>query len=261
MTDVAVPVRHATPRLHGVVGDRLEEQRLFDDVVGVGEALLQVAVGPFVLEHASGHLALLAVRAPRGGEVLGRPLDALDHRLHAGVGPLADDAVAVGQGVRPARRDRVQRVERERQRLEVDVDLLDRVGGDLLAHRGDGKHRLALVLGVVGQSALIQRPRFAHELGKVVGGEDRFNAFHLKRRRGVDVPHPGMGHRRKQLLGEQHALLTPVLGVLGASRDFLDQIGWSVVGAYECRLGHLCSSAQAVRAFRSARSAVFRILL
>ena len=70
----------------------------------------------------------------------------------------------------------------ERQRLEVELDPLDRLGGGQLVDRGDGQNRLALIQRLVGQRAL-----GAAQIGQIVGGENRLDAGHRQRRAGIDA--------------------------------------------------------------------------
>ena len=79
----------------------------------------------------------------------------------------------------------LQRIDGERQRLEVDVDELDRLGRDVLAHRGQRQDRLALIERLVGERAL-----GAAEIGEIVGGDEAVHARQRQGPRGVDAAAP-----------------------------------------------------------------------
>ena len=67
------------------------------------------------------------------------------------------------------------------------------------------------------------------EIGKIVGGEDRFHARHRQRLAGVDADHARVRHRAEQQLAEEHAVGAEIFGVARLARDLGDEIGRRVV--------------------------------
>ena len=65
-----------------------------------------------------------------------------------------DPDVAVEARVGAARPQALDRIDDERQRLEIDVDALDRLRGGRFVDGRDGENRLALIERLVGQRAL-----------------------------------------------------------------------------------------------------------
>src|ERR1700722_16899659 len=119
----------------------LLEQRLIHDVVGRLETGLEIAEGCFLACFA-------APRKPPLGdfiEVLGAPLDSLDFRV------LIED-VAVGTGIPSVWPQAVQRIDDERQRLEIHFHLLDRFGRSPFVYGRNGENRLTGIHWFVGQS-------------------------------------------------------------------------------------------------------------
>ena len=236
---------------------RLVIERPIDDEVGLLEPLGDVTDRPL---HVG--LAVRQTSAARRGERVGGPLLLLDHVLGrlARLGRrVAHDHVAVAARVGAARPQAVERVERERERLEIDLDLLDRVRRDPLAVGGDGEDRLPFEEGLVGDAGLVERV----VLGEVLLGEDRVHAGHRQRRRRVDLAHPAVRHRRQHALREQHAVGAPVLGVAGAPGDLGVVVGRRVVGAV-VGPGHLSSPphcGHTLFTYSAARIALLRILL
>jgi hypothetical protein len=236
---------------------RLVVERPIDDEVGLLEPFSDVADRPLDVG-----LAVRQSRSAGRGERVGGPLLYLDHvlgRLARLRRRVADDHVAVAARVRAARSQAVERVERERKRLEVDLDLLDGIGCDPLAVGGDGEDRLPLEQRFVGDAGLVQRI----VLGEILLGEDRVHAGHRERRRRVDLAHPAVRHRRQHALREQHAVGAPVLGVAGTPGDLGVVVGRRVVGAV-IGPGHLSSPphyGHTLFTYSAARIALLRILL
>lgn len=147
----------------------------------VPEAGLEVAVRPLVVDLSHRQLAV-----GRGGEVGVGPLDLGDALA-------AHHRVAVQAGVGAVRPQALERVEHERERLEVQLDLPDRVLCDRLVHRGQRGDRLAHEVRRVGEDGVARRG----DLGHVVVGQDRDHTFHRERRRGVDASHARMRHGKR----------------------------------------------------------------
>ena len=170
------------------------DEGLVEDEVGLLEAGLEIAERPLVGVLAERQLAVAG-----RGEVLVGPLQL----LHLRPGGAAGAAPAAGRRrrgrtqtlpsrarVRAARPQALERIDDERQRLELDLDRLDRFGRGELVDGRDREDRLALVERLVGQAALAERAgddAFA-EVGavddgrQIVGGEDRLDAGHRQRR-------------------------------------------------------------------------------
>ena len=69
--------------------------------------------------------------------------------------------------------------------------------------------------------------------GKLVGGEDAFDARHRQRLARVDALHAAVRQRAEQQLAEQHAVDAEVFGVLGLAGDLGDKVRRDVVLADE----------------------------
>ena len=135
----------------------LHDEGFVDDERRGLEAGVEIAVRPLV-----GRLAHRQAAFGRVREILRGPFQHLHlrprrRRRRAGVG-------AAGTGVTqtlPSRRafglpgpQALDRIGDERQRLEIEIDALDRRGGGRFVDRGDGENRLALIERLVGQRAL-----------------------------------------------------------------------------------------------------------
>ena len=87
--------------------------------------------------------------------------------------------------VRAAGPQRLERIDHERQRLEIDLDLFDGLGGGQLVHGGDRQNRLALIQRLIGQRlvrrsllAAIRVPlsvRTVGRRGQIFLGQDRLS--------------------------------------------------------------------------------------
>ena len=161
----------------------------------------------------------------------------------------APHALPVVRAFGPSGTKAVERIDDERQRLEIDDDLFDRFGGGELVNRGDGEDRLARVERLVGQRAFGVRA----EIRQVVGGEDRLHAGHRERGARVDAAHARVRHRAEEELGEQHAVGAEVFGVARPAGDLRDEVRRRVVLADEFRRQplrcppHVFSAAHAAR--------------
>src|SRR5690606_4460583 len=120
------------------------DERLVEHERRLGEARVDIAVGP-LLHGPAGRKLILA----DGGEVLRGPLEARDLA--------AVDDVAVRAGIRAARIQALERIDRERQLLVVDANPLERIRRELLALRGDREDRLADEEGLVRQDLVLRR--------------------------------------------------------------------------------------------------------
>ena len=96
-----------------------------------------------------------------------------------------------------------QRIDREGQRLELDLDLFDGLGRRDLVDRRDRQDRLTLVDRLVRERDLaieLARDHLAvvvHGVGRlrqVVGRENRLDAGHRHRRARVEARHPRVRH-------------------------------------------------------------------
>ena len=207
-----VPVRHGAAGLHRVVGQRLVHHRVLEHVVRFGEGRGEVAVvpGEVRLAHRQPALGLRRV------EVRLRPL-----HFHEFPPALAEaQHVALESGVRTAGAEAMERVDRERKRLEVEVDRLDRVRRRRLVDRRQREDRLAHVLRLIRERRLAGRVRLVH----LAGAQDPEHAGHGERPARVHAAHPRVRHGAQEELGEDHPLRLEVLRVLGSSRDFRAQV-------------------------------------
>ena len=247
-------------RLERMVRVRLVIERLVDDEVGFLEAGVEVAD------------ARLRVGQPRA---VGRR--ALGRLAEVGVGPLRRFATSgsrpapgtirclrVARWGRPGAGCRADRARRER--LEVDLDLLDRIGRDPLVVGGDGEDRLPLVerlVGDAGGSASVAPADSARARADRSSREDRVHAGHRERGRCVDLAHAAVRHRATAALREQHAVGALVLGVARATGDLRVVVGRRVVGADGPwpAIGSPRSQRCCPPTYSAARIALFRILL
>jgi hypothetical protein len=185
-----------------------------------------------------------------GGKIVRRPLERLDFRTGrrrrgAGLGRRrgrrAYPHVALRPGVRAAGLQAFDWIDDKRQRLELDLNLLDGLGGGRFVNRRDGQDRVADIQRLVGQPALAERAGddpFA-EVGafddrrQVVDGEDRLHARHGHRGSCVDPHDLGVRHRAQEQLREQHPLDPVVFRVFGFAGDLGQQVGGRIVLADE----------------------------
>ena len=123
----------------------LRVEGLVEDEVGLLEAFLDIAEHERVGRLAHGQSALGGL-----GEVGVGPLQVHDLQRRSGAGV----DVALRAGVRAAGPQAVERVDHEGQRLVVDLNEVDGVGGHGLVDGGDRENRLALVDGLVGERDL-----------------------------------------------------------------------------------------------------------
>ena len=163
--------------------------------------------------------------------------------------------VALRARVGAARPQAVNRIDDERQRLELDVDRLDRERSGELVDGGDGENRFALVERLVRQAALGLRRRL-HAFAErgacsgarhVVGGENGLDAFHRERPARVEPRDARVRHLAAEQLGEQHAFDAIVLGVLRLAGDLGDKVGGRVVLADQLRVSHIRHSSCVLR--------------
>jgi hypothetical protein len=173
---------------------RLHDERLVDDDRGILETGVQVAVRPFVGRGSHRQRAIAS-----GGEILFGPLQRL--KLWPGrraTGPGSGRRrriphVAFSSPVGAGRPEAFDRIGDEWQRLEPDVDPLDRLDGRQLVDRRDGEDRLALIKRLVSQRSL-----GAAQVGQIIGGENRFDAWHRQRRAGIDADDARVRHRAEE---------------------------------------------------------------
>ena len=200
-----LPVGHAAARLHAVMRQRGRDEAFLVHHLALLELRLDVAEVPFLGRLAHGQLTILDAREIGGGPFqLGRR----QSRQRADVESVTARVLASGKQA-------LQRIEREWQRLVVDLDLLDGVLGGLLRQRGHGEDGLTHVHGLLGE-----RGREARRAGRnVVGRDHAQHAFHLERFGRVDVLDARMRHGAGEQPAEHHAVGTKILGVLGRARD------------------------------------------
>ncbi len=222
------------------------DKRLVEDEVGLLEARLDVAGLPLVRVLAERELP-----GPGRGEILFRPLQFL-HLRPRGRGrracpgswlrgarrrQRANPGVALRARVGTVGPQRFKRIDRERQRLVLDLNPLDRFGRGELVHRRHGQNRLAVIQRLHRQAALAERARDdaltqvrALDHGRqIVDGQDRFDARHRERRARVDAHHARMRHRAAQQLREQHPLGAEVFRVLRLACHLRDEVRGRIV--------------------------------
>ena len=185
------------------------DEGFLDDRLRLGEAGFEVAVGPF--GHGLAHRQLVVSRQR---EILARPFDGL--QLDAA--PVGD--VAADMGVGAVGLQAVERVDAERQGLEIDLDRLDRVLGLLFGRRGERHDRLPDEDRVVGEDGV---PRILRLLD-FARKHDADDAGHFHRLARVDRLDPGVRHGRRKNLEEHHAVGAEVLGVFGRAGNLRMEI-------------------------------------
>ena len=186
------------------MGKPAGDEAFLDDQLGGLEAGVDVAVAPLLRRLAQRQLVVAG-----RGEIGGVPFDGLQVDLRR-------RDIAVGARIGTAREQAFQRIGDMGQLLEIDLDRLDRFGGDLLGLGRDRQDRLADIEHLVlGEDRRLRR----RELRHVVGGEDAEHALDLQRRRGVDAADLGVRDRAGQGLAEHHAVGTEVLGVFRPAGD------------------------------------------
>lgn len=142
----------------------LHDERLVDHEVRTSEARVEIAEGPFLDRLAHRHAAFGCL-----SEVGFCPLQSLARgrrrrlarRCRHGRAP----HVAVGARVGTVGAQAVQWIDDEGEGLEIDVDELDRIRGDLLADGSDRKNRFTTVQWLVRETAL-----GAAQFRDVIGG-------------------------------------------------------------------------------------------
>ena len=123
-------------------------------------------------DHSTSGSPVGSLSSPARRKVAGRPFDLLQLRR---ADQAVVDGVAVGARVGAAREQALQRIDRERQLLEIDLDEVDRVLRDLLGVGRDGQDRLADPHRLVGQDRLGRRRQRGTSCG-------RQNAEHARQR-------------------------------------------------------------------------------
>ena len=222
-----LPERHRAARLERVVPGRRHDEGLVEDQVGGLERGLQVAERPFLHRLAHRHAAF-----GRLGKVRRGPLEALDRGAwgftRRGRGrrrPHVALAARVG-AIGPQALDRIGH---EGQRLDVEMNQLDRLGGNLLADGRHGENRLTRVERLVGQAVLGGAVQLRH----IVGRDDGADTRQRHRASAIDAEHARVRALAEHQLAEEHAVGAKVFGVARAAGDLGDDVRRDVVGAHE----------------------------
>ena len=232
-----LPVGHRRARLERLVARVGCDERLVEHERRVLEAGVEIAVRPLVGRLAHGQAPLLVF-----GEVGVGPLQLLDRRRRDRLPRhrwlrLAPD-VAFEARVRAARTQGHQRIDGERKRFPIDLDLFDRFHSGGLVDSRDGEDRLALIDRLVAERLLALRvggnalTEIGDDVGRrrqIVGGEDALDARHRQRLAGIEVPDAAVRERTQEQLAEEHAVGAVVFGVLRLAGDLGDEIGRRIV--------------------------------
>ena len=200
-------------------------ERLVEHEVRLREARLEVTVRP--LEHGLAGRELAFFRARK---VAGGPFRGLEPRRAAQT--VVDD-VAVAARVRSARIQALQRIDGERQFLEIDLDLVDRVLRERLRLGGDREDRLADEHRLVCENRLGRR-RLGRDVARAQNAE---HARHRERLGRVDVADPRVRHRAQHQPAVNHAFGAEVLGVLSLAGDLAVDVGRDEILAQQL-VGH-----------------------
>ena len=227
-----LPGGHRRPRFERLMARRLGMKRFVEDEIGLAKAGVDIAVRPLNTWLAERHLTLVSAR-----EVLRRPL----HGLQLA----ADEHIAVASSVRAGGPQAVERIDHKWQRLEIERDSLDRLGGGEFTDGGHGENGFALVERLVGQRHFRRQrwPRVRtsagfRRSGKIVGGQDAFDPGHRQRRAGVDPSHAAVRHRAQEQLAERHPVNAVVFRVFRATGHLGDQVGRRVIAADQFVVRH-----------------------
>ena len=270
--DLAVlPVRHHRPGLQRLMAGVWRDERFVENERCILEARVEVAVRPLLGRLAHRQTAVLDLSKLRFG-----PFQITDlgtrwtlpstsaARWRWGRGRDIP-VVALGPGIGAAGTEAHQRIHNEGQRLKLDHDFFNRVGGGELVDRGDSQDRLALI------HRLVRERHFSVDIcedelsvvihgvsggRKIVGGQNRLDAGHRQRGAQVEARHARVRQRAQQELGEDHPLRAKVFGVLRLPCDLRDQIGSNVVLSDELVFSH----DHAFRKFSAPRIIAVRIL-
>ena len=146
--------------------------------------------------------------------------------------------VAIRSRIRTAGPQGVERIDHERKRFEIDLNFLDRFGGGEFVDCGHGENRFALIDRLHGEAAFAPLAGLDHRAivgkgvgrrGKIVRGENRFDAGHGQRCVRVDALYPRMRHGAEQQFAEQHAFGAKIFGIFRLAGDLRIEIGGLVV--------------------------------
>jgi hypothetical protein len=130
----------------------LDRRRLVENQIGLLEAGVEVSDLPLVGVFSEWKLFRLRV-----AEISRRPFQLLHLRVRwSGCLRGTHPHVSFGPRVRTSRPEALHGIHHERQRLEVDLNFLNRFGGGVLVDCGDGQNRFAFIQRFHGEAALAQ---------------------------------------------------------------------------------------------------------
>ncbi len=216
-----LPVREGGARLHAVVRNAARDEGLVQDELGLREARLDIPVYPVLSRLAHGHPPV------RLREVRGRPLDRLQlQSLRADI--------AVEARIRSIGMQALQRIDGERQRLQIQLDLLDGILRRRLIHRCYREDGLTDVLRLFGENGRIGRWHRRH----LIGQQHAHDSRHAQCRGNVDAPDEGVRHGTGEQSAENHAVRPKVLRIFRLSRHLGHDVGRDEVLAQEL-VGHV----------------------
>jgi hypothetical protein len=177
-------------------------ERFIENQRSVLESCIDVTVGPLVGRFPHRQLTI-----GHSGKVLRRPLHLLHRRSRRWTvrrwGPRCPHVAGVS-GVGPTRPQRVERVDVERQRFPVDLDLLYGIGRDQFAVRSHGEHGISAVHWLVRERSLAPDVRLddltevGNRVGRawhIVSGENRPDAGNRQRLRQLYASYTCVRHR------------------------------------------------------------------
>ncbi len=221
-TLTVLPVSKRGARLQAVVGIAGGDEALVVNHLRLGESRLDVPVCPIL-----GRLAHRQPPVGRIGEIGSRPFDRL--QLQA----LRAD-VAVKPRVRPIGMQALERIDREGQRLQIQLDPLNRVLRRRLIHGRHGENRLADVLRLLGKNRRIRRRHGRYFIRQ----QHTNHSWHAQSCGHIDAAHERVRHRTGQQAAEHHAIGAEVLRILRLAGDFGHDIGWREILAQQL-VGHV----------------------
>ena len=222
-------------------------ERFVENEICVLEAGVDVTVRPLDSGFARGQGAIFCA-----GEIVRSPL----HRLQLS----GDKSIAFAPRVRSVRTQARQRIDDERQRLQIERDSLDGCCRGCFVDCRNGEDRLALVDRFIRQCRLGWKRCGCFGCGisrrsrQVIGSQDAPHARHRQGVASVDAAHAAVRHRAQDQLAERHAVGPIVFGVLRATRHLGDQIWRRVVVTEQLVIRHQLPPLPSVFSCRSRRS-------
>ena len=247
-----LPVGHRGARLQRLVAGVRRDEGFVEDQGGLLESRVHVAVGPLVRRLAHRQAAFLAsaksaavhFSSPTWG---GGGLGGFSPGLAGGAGGLIQTLPSV-RGLGPPGR-RLSSGSTTNGSCSNSMSILSIASAAVssstaaTARIGSPWYTGSLVSAFSPRVGLDDRAQIGDAVGrrgKIIRGEDGFDAGHGQRFAHIDVLHARVRHRAEQQLAEQHALRAEVLRVLRLAGHLREQIGRRVVLADQLVCSDFC---------------------